>query len=192
LPPGRSSALPAREEGDREKTVRGADKKKLLILAGASVALVVVLVLRFVMPVGGSGASASASEKGGGQPVGVLDSDPKHLSTVAKIARARTQTAYTVRDLRDPMVPLLSGGSAHATGSDEGASDGAAPVHNTEASLPPMSLYGIIWDPANPIAMIDGMDLCVGDRIKGARIVEIGIDRVVLSYRSKDYVLTVD
>lgn len=173
-------------------TMGGASKKKLLILAGASVALLVALVFRFVMPVGGgSRASASASVKGGGQPVGALDSDPKHLSTVAKIARARTQTAYTVGDLRDPMVPLLSGGSAHATGSDEGASDGAAPVY-TEASLPPMSLYGIIWDPENPIAMIDGMDLCVGDRIKGARIVEIGFDRVVLSYRSKDYVLTVE
>jgi hypothetical protein len=171
----------------------GADKKKLLILAGASVALLVVLVFRFALPVGGnSGTSASASEKGGGRPVGVLDSDPKHLTTVAKIARARTQTAYTVGDLRDPMVPLLSGGSARTTESGEGASDdGAAPVY-TEASLPPMSLYGIIWDPENPIAMIDGMDLCVGDRIKGARIVEIGFDRVVLSYRSKDYVLTVE
>jgi hypothetical protein len=181
------------EEGDKTMTMEGAQKKKLLILAGASVALLVVLLIRFVLPVGGgSGSSASASVKGGGRPVGVLDSDPKHLSTVAKIARARTQTAYTVGDLRDPMVPLLSGGSAHATGSDEGASGDAAPVYSTEASLPPMSLYGIIWDPENPIVMIDGMDLCVGDRIKGARIVEIGFDRVVLSYRSKDYVLTVE
>jgi hypothetical protein len=168
----------------------GADTKKILILAGASAALVAVIVVRFVLP-GGDVSNASASQKGESRPVGVLDSDPKHLSTVARIARSRTKTVYTVSDLRDPMVPLVSAGSAQARGSDGGTPDDAAPVF-AEASLPAMSLYGIIWDPENPIAMIDGMDLRVGDRIKGARITEIGFDRVTLSYRSKQFVLTVE
>jgi hypothetical protein len=55
-----------------------------------------------------------------------------------------------------------------------------------------MWLSGIIWDPQNPVVMIDGLDLHVGDRIKGARVVEIRSDSVVLSYASKQYVLTVD
>ncbi|MCK4408940.1 MAG: hypothetical protein KAW67_02575, partial [Candidatus Eisenbacteria sp.] len=59
-------------------------------------------------------------------------------------------------------------------------------------TLPNMWLSGIIWDAQSPIAMIDGLDLRVGDQIRGARIVEIRIDSVVLLFASKEYVLTVD
>lgn len=83
------------------------------------------------------------------------------------------------------MSPLVREARAPRT---ESATPGAG---EEVIELPLMSLYGIIWDPKTPIAMIDGMDLRVGDRIKGARIIEIGIDRVVLSYRSKRFVLTV-
>ena len=59
-------------------------------------------------------------------------------------------------------------------------------------TLPNMRLSGIFWDEQSPIAMIDGLGFRVGDRVKGARIVEIRIDSVVLSFASKEYVLTVD
>jgi hypothetical protein len=55
-----------------------------------------------------------------------------------------------------------------------------------------MTLSGIVWDPESALAMIDGVALHVGDTIKGARIVEIGIDRVALLYKAKRFVLTVD
>ncbi|MEA3409617.1 MAG: general secretion pathway protein GspB, partial [Candidatus Eisenbacteria bacterium] len=66
------------------------------------------------------------------------------------------------------------------------------PAKVVATTLPKMWLSGIIWDPQNPVVMIDGLDLHVGDKIKGARVVEIRIDSVVLSFASKQYVLTVE
>ena len=80
----------------------------------------------------------------------------------------------------------------------DGALKKASTKTETKASrpapttLPNMWLSGIIWDPENPIVMIDGLDLRVGDKIKGAKVVEIRMDSVVLSYASKQFVLTVD
>ncbi len=120
-------------------------------------------------------------------PVGLLDSDYQHLVTVGKIDRASRPNEYVAGDVRDPMV------------APPGALKSAPPVQTGDAvkapaptTLPNMWLSGIIWDEENPIVMIDGLDLRVGDRIKGARVVEIRIDSVVLSYASKEYVLTVD
>ncbi len=169
-------------------TATGMDKKKVMILAGLGLALLAVVVRFILSGAGGSSASASGSGRGigaGRKPVGLLDSNPHHLETVAKIARARSNTVYTGGDARDPMVPLIDERKAPKPQRH------TEPAARVEVRLPPMSLYGIIWDPENPIAMIDGMDLRVGDRIEGARIVEIGFDRVVFSYRSKRFVLTV-
>lgn len=163
------------------------DKKRLLILGALSLGLVVIVALRFLSPAGGT-ASAEERKAGTSLPkvaVGLLTADPDHLVRVARLARSLSRTYYTGGDARDPMSPLVREAASPRT---ESATPGAG---EEVIELPLMSLYGIIWDPKTPIAMIDGMDLRVGDRIKGARIIEIGIDRVVLSYRSKNFVLTV-
>lgn len=163
------------------------DKKRLLILAALSLGLVIIVAIRFLSPAGGT-ASAEERNVDTSLPkvaVGLLTADPDHLVRVARLARALSRTYYTGGDARDPMSPLVREARAPRT---ESATPGAG---EEVIELPLMSLYGIIWDPKTPIAMIDGMDLRVGDRIKGARIIEIGIDRVVLSYRSKRFVLTV-
>jgi hypothetical protein len=164
----------------------GGDKKKTMLI-GLSAVLLVALVIRFVGP----GAATDDSAAGGsmgllGRRVSVLDSDPSHLRTVAKIATARARTIYAGFDLRDPVAPLVTERRINPgnTGQDRQA---PAPI-----TLPAMTLSGIVWDPESALAMIDGIALRVGDTIKGARIVEIGIDRVALLYRSKRFVLTVD
>lgn len=162
------------------------DKAKLAIACTTATIAMTMAVFTFLS--GGEGAAelsdaAVATTCSG--PVGLFDSDYQHLVTVGKITRAENTGDYDAGDVRDPMV---------APG---GALTAPAPV-TTQAkvqestTLPPMWLDGIIWDPENPIAMINGLDLHVGDRIKGAKVVEIRIDSVVLSYKSKRHVLTVD
>ena len=119
-------------------------------------------------------------------PVGVLDADYAHLVMVGKISGANEQDEYSSEDVRDPMVAPAG---ALKTRTQTKTEDTPKKVVTT---LPRMWLSGIIWDPQNPVAMIDGLDLRVGDRIKGARVVEIRMDSVVLSFASKEYVLTVD
>ena len=120
-------------------------------------------------------------------PVGLLDSDYQHLVTVGKIGRASRPSEYVAGDVRDPMVAPSGALKAAPSAQPEAAVKAPAPT-----TLPNMWLSGIIWDSENPVVMIDGLDLRVGDRIRGARVVEIRIDSVVLSYASKEYVLTVD
>ena len=120
-------------------------------------------------------------------PVGLLDADYAHLVMVGKIREADGQDGYAVGagEVRDPMVAPAGVLKTSAQPQVE------APTR-VVTRLPSMWLSGIIWDPQNPVVMIDGLDLHVGDRIKGARVVEIRSDSVVLSYASKQYVLTVD
>ena len=120
-------------------------------------------------------------------PVGLLDADYAHLVMVGKISRADGQDEYAVEagEVRDPMV--APAGVLRTTAQPQTE----APTR-TVTRLPSMWLSGIIWDPQNPVVMIDGLDLHVGDRIKGARVVEIRTDSVVLSFASREYVLTVD
>jgi hypothetical protein len=159
-----------------------ADKKRVMALGGLVLVLIVVMIIR-MMPGGGTTALAATS----GPEGSIIDRDPQHLACVAKIARARMQKMYTGDDARDPFEPLVRLTSRMSTPAREEEPAEPAPV-----TLPYMTLYGIIWDPETPIAMIDGMDVHVGDRIKGARIVEIRINRVILEYREKQFELTVD
>jgi hypothetical protein len=173
----------------RSMALKVTDKnKKTLILAGLGVVLVVVVCVRLFSG-GGAGDSASASPFPGilePTPASELDSDPKHLETVAKVAKARSGEAYSGDQLRDPMVPLV-GTRPSRDGDEEDQPEQAAPV-----ALPPMSLYGIVWDPANPVALIDGSDVHVGETVKGARVVAINVDSVVFAYRSRQFVLAVE
>ncbi len=121
-------------------------------------------------------------------PVGLLDADYAHLVMVGKISRADGQGEYAAGagEARDPMV--APAGVLKTTTQPQTE----APTRAAVTRLPSMWLSGIIWDPQNPVVMIDGLDLHVGDRIKGARVVEIRSNSVVLSFGSKHYVLTVD
>ncbi len=153
-----------------------------MILGGLVLVLSVVVLIR-MMPAGDSTALAAMSGPDGS----IIDRDPQHLASVAKIARARMRKMYTGDDARDPFEPLVRLTSRPSTPEREQKPATPAPV-----TLPYMTLYGIIWDPETPIAMIDGIDVHVGDRIKGARVVGIRIDRVMFEYREKQFELTVD
>lgn len=163
------------------------DKKRKLMLIGLSAVLLVAVAIRFIGP----GDATDTSNAGGvtgplrGQ-TSVLDSDPSHLRTVAKIATARARTIYAGWDVRDPMEPLVVERRS-ASGDASRTRDVPAPI-----TLPAMTLSGVVWDPDSALAMIDGNGVRVGDVIKGAKVVEIGIDRVALLYKSKRFVLTVD
>jgi len=169
---------------------KAADKKKLLILAGLGVVLVVVVVVRAFTGSDGAGDVAAASPLPGilePSPRSELDADPNHLAAVAKVAKARSGEAYSGDEFRDPMVPLAGA----RAGRDQGEEDQQQPEQAAPVALPPMFLYGIVWDPANPVALIDGNDVHVGETVKGARVVSISVDSVVLAYRSRQFVLTV-
>ncbi len=160
-----------------------ADKKKLLVVSLLGLILVVIVVIR-VLPGGGSDSVAVAADPGNRS---LLDRDPGLLLSVASIAKARAEKVYGGTDLRDPLEPLVRASSRPVSPTSPQVSQAPAPI-----ALPFMTLYGVIWDPDNPIAIVDGLDLRVGDKIKGARIVKIEFNNVLLSYRSKSFELTVD
>ena len=170
---------------------RVTDKKKMLIAVGLAVVLAGVVGVKLLAPSGGADDTASASPFPGildPRPASELDGDPDHLAAIAKVATARSGEVYSGDQIRDPMVPLAGTRSGRSdSGDEEQQSEQAAP-----ATLPPMSLYGIVWDPTNPIALIDGNELHVGETVKGARVVSISMDSVVLAYRSRQFVLTVE
>lgn len=154
------------------------------MLVGAAAVVVLVIGFKILMPGDRSGASAAAAGAPGVvEAAGILDSRPQYLNTIAKIARACRPTEYDHTDLRDPTVPLVKEPTRRS-------STNTAP-RETEIVLPSMSFEGIVWDSANPVALIDGNAYRRGDEVKGARIVEVGTDRVTLSYRSRQFVLTV-
>ena len=59
----------------------------------------------------------------------------------------------------------------------------------TLIKLPPLSLKGIAWDDAEPLALINGLVVKEGDTIQGAKIVKIDFDRVAVRYRAKKFVI---
>ena len=158
------------------------DKKRMMMLGGLGLVLIVVVVIR-MMPAGDGTAVAATSGSDGS----VIDRDPQHLACVAKIARVRMQKMYAGDDARDPFEPLV-----RLTSRTSKPERDRTPVAPAPVTLPYMTVYGIIWDPETPIAMIDGMDVHVGDRIKGARVIEIRINKVIFEYREKQFELTVD
>ncbi len=54
---------------------------------------------------------------------------------------------------------------------------------------PKLILKGIAWDETKPLALINGLLAKEGDTIQGARIVKIDFERVVIRYRSKEFVI---
>lgn len=163
------------------------DNAKLVAATASAVTAMTAAVVTLLSGAGGVDQLQAEDNVNWNGPVGVLDSDYQHLVTVGKINRASRGGEYVAGEVRDPMVPPKGALKAVPSAKSENVVKAPAPT-----TLPNMWLSGIIWDPENPIVMIDGLDLRVGDRIKGATVLEIRIDSVVLSYASKQFVLTVD
>ncbi|MFH1689124.1 MAG: hypothetical protein ABIE42_02670 [Candidatus Eisenbacteria bacterium] len=163
------------------------ENAKLIAATLSAITAMTAAIVTFASGSGGVDQLRAEDNVRWGGPVGLLDSDYQHLVTVGKIGRASRVGEYVAGDARDPMVAPKGALKAAPSPQPEGPMNVPAPT-----TLPNMWLSGIIWDLKNPIVMIDGLDLRVGDRIKGARVEEIRIDSVVLSYASKEYVLTVD
>ncbi len=160
-------------------------KGKPIAATMSAVIAMTAAVITFMSGSAGVDELAAADNVNWSGPVGVLDADYAHLVMVGKISGANEQDEYDAGDVRDPMVAPAGALKSRTQPKTEGAPKAVT-------TLPSMWLSGIIWDPQNPVVMIDGLDLHVGDRIKGARVVEIRMDSVVLSFASKEYVLTVD
>jgi len=54
---------------------------------------------------------------------------------------------------------------------------------------PKLVLKGIAWDKTKPLALINGLLAKEGDTIQGATIVKIDFERVVIRYRSEEFVI---
>ncbi len=162
-------------------------KAKPIAATMSAVIAVTAAIVSFMSSSGAIDELAASGNVNWNGPVGLLDADYAHLVMVGKISGADGQDEYAAGagEVRDPMVAPAGVLKTSTQPQTE------APARAV-ARLPSMSLSGIIWDPQNPVVMIDGVDLHVGDRIKGARVVEIRADSVVLSFGSKQYILTVD
>jgi len=54
---------------------------------------------------------------------------------------------------------------------------------------PNLVLKGIAWDEIEPLALINGLVVKEGDTIEGVRIVRIDFERILVRYRSKEFVI---
>ena len=158
------------------------DNAKLIAATASAITAMTAAVVTFASGSGGVDQLHAEDNVKWDGPVGLLDSDYQHLVTIGKIGRASTNGYYVVADVRDPMVAPKGALKAAPSAHNEDTVKAPAPT-----TLPNMWLSGIIWDPENPIVMIDGLDLRVGDTIKGAKVVEIRMDSVVLSFASKEF-----
>ncbi len=96
----------------------------------------------------------------------------KPRAMVKAPAPVPTSPVYTAQQVRDPLVSLLP------MEPPESIAQGASPGRTQparQASIPPLSLQGVLWGGAEPQAIINGEVYRVGDRIDEVRIT--GIDR---------------
>lgn len=102
-------------------------KGKLVAATCSAIVATSTAVFMFLSGPGGidelSAADGSASWRG---PVGVLDSDYKHLVTVGKITRASRPHEYVAEDSRDPM--RAPSGALRTRDSGAGKSEVKAPA----------------------------------------------------------------
>ncbi len=62
----------------------------------------------------------------------------------------------------------------------------------TESSTSELHLSGILWDPHQPLAIINGTTVSRGDNVAGCRVVEIQQDQVDLTDGTQTYHLRVN
>ena len=56
---------------------------------------------------------------------------------------------------------------------------------------PVLMVSGIVWDPEEPIALINGKFFRKGDEVLGAKIEEIQVDRVKFLYKDEEFTIPV-
>ncbi|MBN2311970.1 MAG: hypothetical protein JXR94_23535 [Candidatus Hydrogenedentes bacterium] len=86
-----------------------------------------------------------------------------------------------VRLARDPMTPLVGPMAPRRLGGgEEGAAD-SAPSLEAQLAVRTMTISGIIWDPENPVAVVDDEVVTIGYAFSSGVIVEkIEPDRVIM------------
>ncbi len=55
----------------------------------------------------------------------------------------------------------------------------------------PLRLSGVIWDPENPVALVNGLAVSPGEEVSGARVVKIAVEGVTFSRGGKEFTVTV-
>lgn len=63
---------------------------------------------------------------------------------------------------------------------------------NLPRRTPPLDVTGIVWDQKQPIALVNGKFLKVGDEILGARIVDIQLKEVRFLCKDKEFTISVE
>ena len=116
------------------------------------------------------------SEPAPGTPVGTEQARAAEVVRVEKDLEREEAFIYDSKKLRNPMTPFLTGST---TGIEERAprDAGAALDHKID---------GIMWSSTNPLAIIDGNVMGVGDTLKdGSSVTEIGRNHVTLKRGAK-------
>ena len=99
------------------------------------------------------------------------------LAILALCLAQRASSASAEEQLRDPFT----------FGSDEVTT---LPTTTTPARPKGPRLIGVLWDAKNPVAVIDGEPMSVGQQVKGWRITAIQPNRVVIQRGDQKATLT--
>lgn len=57
---------------------------------------------------------------------------------------------------------------------------------------PPLNVTGIVWDEKEPIALVNGKFLKIGEEILGAKIMDIQMRHVRFLYKDKEFTISVE
>ena len=85
---------------------------------------------------------------------------------------------YEADKERDPLVPLTSKDVARGTHVPAGADE-----------MPALTVDGIIWEPNEQLALVNGQIVRAGDTVAGAKVKTVHRDRVVLEFQGNEVVL---
>jgi len=159
-----------------------AQQKKILIAGVLLVGMVLLLYYQFSKPVvpegattqpGGTAAETTPSAPGEPAEQTAAIKMPVKVDRKELLASIdRGNFVYDYSNLRDPMTPVMYGGTSLAGGGTEEAI-AVSRLHMLE---------GIVWSPDNPLASIDGVVVGIGERLAdGAVVKEILRDTVILN-----------
>ena len=110
----------------------------------------------------------------------IFDKKADYLTLIASARETKTSFAYNSSGRRDPMMSLVE-------------IKRVKPRRRVVSRPPPkLSLEGIIWSESEPEAVINGTILKENDFIKGAKVLQINRDSVILIYRSRKLVLRLE
>lgn len=64
-------------------------------------------------------------------------------------------------------------------------------LSSVDVNLPALAVTGIVWDEKDPIALINGKFLRVGDNFQGITISKISADSVTFLYKEKEFTIEI-